>query len=79
MTKKEAEQAIRHLCHEWARDQGIRIPPNGDVNFHPSFSAFKQWCEDKHYGHYFRFRSRTDPDSVAEIWFDQEFKQTWHN
>jgi hypothetical protein len=73
MKKPEAEKAIRYLCHEWGKANNIRPDPNE----HPSFSAFKRWLSEKGYSHYLNFRSRMGADYDAEMWFDQEFKQTW--
>jgi hypothetical protein len=67
--KAECEKAIRSLCHVWAKDN-----PPGD---HPSFSAFKRWLHAKGYGHYLNFRAVGGAEFIAEMWFDQEFKQTW--
>ena len=40
MVKKgEAEEAIRHLCHEWAKECGIPREPVDQ----PSFSAVTSW------------------------------------
>jgi hypothetical protein len=76
--KAEAESAIRALCREWAEGRGIRPDPNSDpLALHPSFSAFTQWVREKGYGHYLNFRSTMGAEYDAEMWFDQEFKQTW--
>jgi hypothetical protein len=75
MKKAESEHAIRRLCHEWAKECGILHSP---VNL-PRFSAFKAWIVAKGYGGYLDFRSIAGPDYHAEMWFDQEFKQTWRN
>lgn len=71
MKKAECEEAIRHLCHEWARDL---TPAQLE---HPSFSAFKEWVRQKGYSRYLDFRSTMGAEYDAEMWFDQEFKQTW--
>lgn len=76
MVKKgEAEEAIRHLCHEWAKECGIPREPVDQ----PSFSAFTSWLGTKGYSHYLRFRSVRGASRDAEDWFDKEFKQTWRN
>ncbi len=78
MKKAEAENAIRGLCHQWAEECSIRPDPNkGPLDFHPSFPRFKTWAYNKGFGCYFKFRSLVGADYDAEIWFDQEFKQTW--
>jgi hypothetical protein len=74
MKKSESEQAIRQLCHVWAQECGI--PIGGEQ---PSWGQFKSWLQTKHYSHYLNFRSSTSADYVAEMWFDEEFKQTWRN
>lgn len=71
MKKDDAEKAIRYLCGQWANEE-----PPGD---HPSFSRFKAWLRRKGYGGYLDFRSVGGADYAAEMWFDQEFKQTWRN
>ena len=76
MTKKEAEPIIRRLIHEWRAEQGLPLPPS---DHHYSFSGFKAWLDNKGYGHYLKFRSTMGADYDAEMWFDQETKQTWRN
>jgi hypothetical protein len=71
MTKSEAEKAIRHLVHEWARDCGLNIAVD-----HLSFLDFKAWIGREGYSHYLSFRSAVGPDYDAEIWFNHEMKQT---
>ncbi len=73
MKKDECERAIRALCHQWASSLSAALLE------HPSFSAFKSWLTAQGYGCYLDFRSRMGPDFDAEMWFDQEFKQTWRN
>jgi hypothetical protein len=72
MKKSEAEKAIRHLCHEWAKEQGIPNPPVDQ----PRFEEFRAWLRVKGYSNYLTFRSSLSPIYDAEIWFNQEFKQT---
>lgn len=72
MQKAESEQAIRHLCHEWARQRGIQIPSTEQL----SFSDFFSWMQD-HYRSYLNFRSSTSVRDDVERWFNQEFSQTW--
>lgn len=76
MTKKEAEPAIRHLCHEWRKERGLPLPPS---DHHYSFVDFQSWLDSKAYGQYLNFRSRMGAHYDAEMWFDQEMKQTWRN
>ena len=71
--KDECEKEIRHLCHEWAKEKGFVPSPD----FDPGFYSFKSWLAEKHYSHYLRFRSTAGPDYDAEMWFDEEMKQTW--
>lgn len=75
MKKAEAERAIRHLSHEWGDAFGIPRPATDQ----PSFYAFKEWCGEKGYGHYFDFRSAMGAHHDAEQWFDEEFCQAWRN
>ena len=73
--KPSCEKAIRFLCREWARVRGI---PNRPA-FQPSFIDFKSWLGENGYSHYLNFRSVAGPLYDAEMWFDQEFGQTWRN
>lgn len=79
MKKDEAERAIRHLCHVWAKERGFDLAKYSSLDFHPSFGDFTRWLEMKGYGNYLTFRSVRGPRADAEDWFDQEFKQTWRN
>ncbi|MFG1297530.1 hypothetical protein [Xanthobacter variabilis] len=72
MKKDECEAAIRHLNQEWAGSKGIRP---GSIEM-PSFSEFTSWLSQKGYGHYLDFRSCRGANADAELWFDQERKQT---
>jgi len=74
MKKGEAEKAIRQLCHQWARAQGITPDPA----VAPSFEAFHSWVR-ANYSAYLEFRTTTSVSYDVESWFDQEFKQTWRN
>ena len=75
--KAESEQAIRSLCWDWAKARGLPLPPDGA--FHYSFGDFKSWLGENGYSHYLNFRATPSADYVAELWFDQEFKQSWRN
>ena len=75
MKKGECEAAIRRLTHDWARATRFEVS-SGEM---PSFSAFTDWLRAGDYGHYLEFRSARDPLDDAELWFDQELKQTWRN
>jgi hypothetical protein len=77
MKKAKAEKAIRYLCSEWAREKGVPIP--SPYPKQASFSDFRSWLEGKGYSPYLNFRSVAGPHYDAEMWFDQEFKQTWAN
>ena len=72
-TKPECETAIRHLVHEW-----FDALPNPKPD-HPSWYAFKNWLGEKHYSPYLDFRSVRGADADAELWFNQELKQTWRD
>jgi hypothetical protein len=73
MKKDECEKAVRALCHQW-RDAANLSAAGLE---HPSFSDFKAWLGTSGYSQYLAFRSVMGPDYDAELWFDQEFKQTW--
>jgi len=75
MKKSEAEKAIRHLCHEWAKARGIPNPPSD----RPDFRDFKSWLSEKGYSHYLSFRSSISALYDAEAWFDDELNQIWRN
>ncbi len=75
MKKAAAESAIRHLFGKWSEEQSISRKPDTM----PSYAEFKSWTESKGYGHYFNFRSVRGADTDAELWFDEEFNQTWRN
>ena len=73
MKKADCEKFIRALCHQWAR--GL----SDDELKHPSFLSFKAWLSSNGFSHYLNFRAVPSPDYVAEMWFDQELKQTGRN
>lgn len=75
MNKKEAEPLIRHLVTVWAKETGF----DSDTGKQPSFSAFKTWLSQKGQSGLLIFRSVAGADYDAEMWFDQELKQTWRN
>lgn len=75
MKKSECEPKIRELCHVWARE--MDIPPRPVEQ--PSFSQFESWLTANGYDRYLNFRSVAGPRYDAEMWFDQEFGQTWRN
>lgn len=70
MRKSDAEQAIRHLCHEWRRDQGCLEKPPQSL----SFADFWSWLQ-ANYSTYTAFRSSISVRYDVELWFDQEFGQ----
>lgn len=74
MTKGEAERGIRYLCGEWAKLVGV-VP---DPAIQPDFGAFLSWVQSNHPA-YLNFRSTVPVRDIVEMWFDQEFKQTWRN
>ena len=75
MKKEDCEKAVRSLCHEWPNAIGL----SGAKLKHPSFTDFKSWLNARGYSHYLDFRSVRGPEEDAEMWFDEEFKQTWRN
>lgn len=74
-TKPDCEKAIRYLSTEWAKTQ----PGRYQTDWHPSFMVFCRWLEENGYSHYLEFRSVAGAHEDAELWFDQELKQTWRN
>ena len=70
VTRKEAEEAIRHLALEWVGQSGFTPAPGN----YASFRNFTTWLEDQGYGHYLKFRSRIDARSEAEGWFESVVK-----
>ena len=72
MKKDECEQAIRSLCHNWREARGLSGAPPSEL----SFSDFISWLR-QNYSQYLKFRTSTSVDYDAEMWFDQEFEQTW--
>jgi hypothetical protein len=73
MLKPEAEKTIRHLCHVWRGASGNDRTPEADL----SFTSFWIWCRDE-YPDATNFRATGGPRYIAELWFDQEFRQA-HN
>jgi len=75
MKKQEAEQAIRHLCHEWANLSGMPISPMSD----PSFADFWSWL-NQNFKQCVDFRVAVGtPRYHVESWFDHEMRQAWRN
>ena len=74
MKKSECEPAIRQLCGQWAELRGISKRPEHQ----PSVSDFYSWVE-QNYPRYLMFRTTTNVRFDVEMWFDQEFGQTWRN
>lgn len=72
MKKFECEAAIRHLCHQWRKESGLADLPPEQL----SFSAFLAWVE-QHNAACLDFRTTTSVTYDVEMWFDEEFKQTW--
>ena len=73
MNKREAERAIKALCHEW---QEACFPgvPNDKLHF----SNFHLWLRE-HHPNVLKFRSAMGAMDDAERWFDGEFRQSWRN
>jgi hypothetical protein len=72
MNKSDAERGIRHLCREWAKLRGVD-PDTADA---PSFPDFLSWVRENH-SLYLKFRTTTSVRNDVELWFDQEFRQSW--
>ena len=75
MKRVDAEPAIRHLVHQWAKTAGVQV----GAAEQPSFSDFKRWADRQGYSACFSFRSTMGALDDAERWFDQELRQTWRN
>lgn len=72
MQRAEAEAAVRYLCHEWRKISGNEQTPASEL----SFLTFHGWLRANH-APYLEFRSKAGATYDIELWFDQEFKQTW--
>lgn len=72
MKKGECEKAIRYLCHEWRSNCGLSDTPPEKL----SFSRFFSWMQ-QNYPAYLNFRTSTSVSYDAEMWFDEEFGQSW--
>lgn len=72
MKKEECEKALRNLCHQWRKESGLE----GTAAQELSFEAYYSWVQQR-YSNYLDFRSTVSVRYDAEMWFDQEFKQTW--
>ncbi len=70
MKKSDAEKIVRTSCHDWFQEAGR-------PDF-PSFYDYARWAEQRWSG-LFSFKSTIGARENAEIWFDQELKQTWRN
>lgn len=75
MKRSEAEPAIRHLVHQWAKEAGVAVGSTEQ----PSFSAFRRWASERGHSAYFTFRSTMGALEDSERWFDQEMGQSWRN
>lgn len=73
MTKTECERAIRSLCYQW-KSTHHACAASQDLRF----SDFCSWLEQNH-PELLQLRSVLPAIDVVEIWFDQEFQQTWRN
>ncbi len=74
MKKAEAERGVRYLCGVWAEEKGLNIEPDEL----PNFSEFYRWLQDNHPS-YLDFRDSVGVRYTVEMWFDEEFRQTWRN
>lgn len=68
-----AKAAIEHLALEWMHETGYEKKPG----HYPSFGDFKTWLESKHKSLYLNFRSRVDPRTEAEGWFEAAIDNYW--
>ena len=74
MKKREAETALRHLCHVWREKTGRASVSENQLHF----SDYLSWVQE-HYGLYLSFRSVMPVNDVVETWFYLVFHQTWRN
>ena len=74
MKKNEAEIALRRLCHAWREQTGRGAIDEQQLHF----SDYISWVREG-YGQYLKFKSVMPVIDVVEMWFDQEFHQTWCN
>lgn len=72
MKKADAEAGIRHLCWEFAEQNGVAMDGAGA----PSFGAFLRWVREN-YPSYLDFRTAGSVADTVERWWAEEFKQTW--
>ena len=77
MIKADAEKAIRLLATKWFRQTHRGVADSSTIM--PSFEDFVSWLRTHGHGRYLDFRSMMGPREDAELWFDQELKQTWRN
>lgn len=70
MKKAEAEKAIRSLTSKWPGR------PPADRKSEANFLDFYEWLEMNH-SEYLDFRGVLSVEDTVEMWFAQEFKQTW--
>ena len=74
MKKSECKKVICSLCSVWREETGQSKTPADRL----SSVAFFTWLERK-YPQYLRFRSPiTGVRDDVDLWFDQEFKQTFN-
>jgi hypothetical protein len=71
--KDDCEKAIRALCDKWAEGRPA------DPMHHESFYDFISWLERNGYSHYLHYRSGRGAVADAELWFNEERKQTWRD
>lgn len=72
MKKDECERIIRGLCHVWRQENGFSNTPPSELSFEDFFfwlSANQSAC--------LKFSTTTSVRYDVEMWFDQEFEQTW--
>lgn len=75
--KAEAEKAVRSLATQWFHEVHPGVADPSTVL--PSFDDFILWLRFRGYGHFLEFRSTIGLRDNAEMWFDQELRQTWRN
>lgn len=74
MKKPEAENGIRFLCTNWAREIGLSANDYPTANF----QDFWRWLRVNH-AEYLEFRTTTSVVYDFEMWFEQEMGQSSFN
>lgn len=74
MNKADAEKAVRHLVHDWRRNEAADVTDPRQLSVY----EFITWL-GQHHPQVLTFRSTMGARDDIERWFDQELKLTWMN